>query len=686
MSRRLRAALVFGLLACPLAGSAQQTPTFRSGVEYVEVDAIVTDERGQFVRGLTKDDFQVLEDGKRQTVSDFTLIDIPVERFDKPLYAAQSIEPDVRSNDRPFEGRVYVMIIDDLHTAFSNTAHAKAAARLFIQQRFGANDIMAVRHTAGGDQGNQEFTNSKRLLLAAVDRTQGRALATTTTNRTLQYRRTAGDSFDDPEDAERARNAQSTLRLLRDVADWFQTIRGRRKAILLVSEGIDYDITQVTSGGNPAVGGLQPLYAGDVLDATREAVDAAMRANVSIFGIDPRGLVLADTDVTISDPVFSPSSYFNDARLAADSLRVLSDETGGFATVSRNDLAGAFDDIVADNSSYYVLAYYPPSDKRDGKFHKVEVRVTRPGLNVRSRRGYLSPKGKAPAEPVPSATGPSPEMRDALNSPLPMGGVAMAVSLAPFKGTAPNASVLFTAEISGRNVSFVKDNTLEFSYVAIDPAGKVQGGNNNRVKWNLKPETEARAKEGGFRLVNRIDLPPGRYQMRIASHDLGGGAVGSVLYDLEVPDFYKLPFSMSGVVLTSLSNGSLVTLKSDEQIQQVLPAPPVADRVFSQDDEIGLFAEVYDNAGASPHTVDISTVITADDGKVVFKTEEERSSSEIQGARGGYGYSARVPLGDVPPGSYVLTVEARSRLAGTTPATRQVPIRVTAPAAPAGER
>lgn len=680
MGRRLRVALILGSLAVPLAGSAQQTPTFRSGVEYVEVDAIVTDGAGQFVRDLTKDDFQVLEDGKSQTISDFTLIDIPVERFDKPLYAPQPIEPDVRSNDRPFDGRVYVMLIDDLHIAFGSTARVKAAARLFIQQRLGANDVMAVLHTAGGDRTSQEFTNSKRRLLAAVDGTQGRALATTTSNRTVQYRRTAGDSADDPEDAERARNAQTSLGLLREVADWFQTVRGRRKAILFVSEGIDYDISQVIGSGSGS--GLGPLYSGAVLDATREAVDAAMRSNVSIFGIDPQGLVVPDTDVTITDPVFSPASYATDARLSADSLKTLSDETGGFATVGRNDLAGAFDRIVADNSSYYVLAYYPLSDRRDGRFHKFDVRVNRPGLTVRARRGYLSPKGKAPAAPVATATGPSLELRDALNSPLPVAGLAMAVSLAPFKGTAANASVFFTAEFRGRNISFVKDNTLEFSYLAIDPGGKIRGGRNERVKWNLRPDTKVRAEEGGFRLLNRIDLPPGRYQVRIGSRDLEGGAVGAVTYDLDVPDFYKLPFSISGVVLTSLANGAIVTLKPDEQMAQVLPAPPVAGRAFAQDDEIALFAEVYDNAAGSPHTVDIATTITADDGKVVFKTGEERSSKEIADARGGYGYSARVPLNDILPGSYILTVEARSRLRDAPAATRQVPITVTASATP----
>ena len=100
-----------------------QTPTFKAEVEYVEVDALVTDAQGQFIRDLTKDDFQVFEDGQRQTISTFTLVDLPIEKLDRPLFAEAPIEPDVKSNERPFDGRVYVAILDDLHTDAHRTAN-----------------------------------------------------------------------------------------------------------------------------------------------------------------------------------------------------------------------------------------------------------------------------------------------------------------------------------------------------------------------------------------------------------------------------------------------------------------------------------------------------------------------------------------------------------------------------------
>ena len=105
-------------------------------------------------------------------------------------------------------------------------------------------------------------------------------------------------------------------------------------------------------------------------------------------------------------------------------------------------------------------------------------------------------------------------------------------------------------------------------------------------------------------------------------------------------------------------------------------AAPVAIRTFPANDELRLFAEIYDNAGNTPHKVDITATVTTDEGKVMFKNEETRDSSELQGAKGGFGYTARVPLSDIAPGLYVLRVEAKSRLGQGEGAGRDVMIRI----------
>jgi VWFA-related protein len=695
MKRRVRLAALFAFLTGTALGAGQnpppganqppppQGPTFRVRVDYVEVDVVVTDRQGNLVRDLKKEDFQVLEDGKAQTISAFSLVDIPIERADRPLYQADPIEPDVRSNEQPFEGRVYVMVIDDYHTNFGRTQRVKAAAKQFIERRLAANDLMAIVHTFGPADANQEFTSNKRLLLAAVDRTQGRKLRSATANRTAEYYRTrdmrqSGDVINDPEDAERAFNARSTLDTLRQVAEWFSSVRGRRKTILFISEGIDYDIHDVI-----AQTGSTHHGASMVLDSTRDAIAAATRANVSIYGIDPRGLTdLGDETIEIGSFPDDTStgigigSMYNELRLAQDSLRVLSDETGGFAVVNRNDFSTAYDRIVHDNSSYYVLAYYPP-DPRPGRLHKIDVRVTRPGLTVRARRAHLTPKKAEPAR-VNAKDTRSPEIREVLDSPLPVSGLGMSVFAAPFKGTPPNASVVLGVELRGRDLRMAQNDQLQVSYIAIDAQGKVRAGNTDALTMNLKPETKTRIGEHGVRMLSRIEIPPGRYQLRVAAHD-GGGAVGSVLYDLTVPDFLKAPIGMSGIALTSASSSLRPTVRPDEQLRAVLPASPVANRVFPQNDEIALFAEVYDNSASTPHKVDITTTITTDEGKVMFKADEERDSSDLGGRSGGYGFTAKIPLRDLAPRSYVLTVAARSRVSPNPSVERQVRITVTDP-------
>jgi hypothetical protein len=205
----------------------------------------------------------------------------------------------------------------------------------------------------------------------------------------------------------------------------------------------------------------------------------------------------------------------------------------------------------------------------------------------------------------------------------------------------------------------------------------VRGGTTEAVSLNVGADMKNRIAQEGLRLLNRIDLPPGRYQLHLATEDASGRSFGSVSYDLEVPDFTKGPLAMSGLVLTSAAASARPTVRPDELLRQVLPASPVAARAFPQNDQIALFAEVYDNEAASPHKVDIMASVAAADGHVVFKTDETRDSSDIQGRRGGYLFGTRLSMKELTPGPYVVTVSAKSRLGDQAMAVRQVPFSVT---------
>ena len=696
MMRTVRVAAVMMLLAGSVLSAGQapagqapagaQTPTFRIAVDNVEVDVLVTDAKGDYVRDLKKEDFQIFEDGKPQALSNFVSVDIPVERSEQALFTKQLVEPDVKSNEQPFGGRVYVMVLDSAHTLPQNTNLMRAAARKFITDKVGSNDLVAVvsaRGAAGGDDYGQEFTNNKRLLIAAVDKFRGTEPRSATLNKiddvinTSAQRaaaRSAGVAPDDPKDIdvqEREYNARAVIDELTAVADWFSVVHGRKKSILYFSEGISYDIHDVfANGGNNAAATIQIRM--------QELVRAATKANASIYAIDPRGLQgMSDASIelqSVPEAGLDERGLQNESRLARESLQAFAGETGGFAVVNTNRIANAFDRIVEENSSYYVLAYYPPNPKRDGKYHNINVRVARPGVNVRFRRGYANATGK-PAAPVKGEV--SPELLEALKSPIPISGLGMKVFAAPFKGVAPNASVLMGVELRGRDLATAANGKIDLAFSAVDAKGKMKASSHDTLTLNLRPETRTKVEQSGIRLLNRMEVPPGRYQLRVAAYDASGGAVGSVLYDLDVPDFSKMRVAMSGLVITSATAGAVVTARPDAELRTLLPGPPSAARTFAQNDQLAIFADVYDNDVTPVHKVDIAMSLTADEGRVVFKNDEEHTTADLGGKPGGFGFGTTLSLSDFDPGLYVLKVEARSRLGTDVMASREVQIRIT---------
>jgi hypothetical protein len=433
--------------------------------------------------------------------------------------------------------------------------------------------------------------------------------------------------------------------------------------MLLVGEGVDYDIFAAT--------GLQGSTASSVMLDTHDAIAAATRGNVSIYTIDPRGLSTGDEDLIGQASTFplqgaGLNTMLNELRLSQDSLRVLAENTGGFAAVNQNDFNGAFDRIVAENSSYYLMGFYSSNDRRSGRFRKLEVRVKRPGLRVaRSRSGYYEARGKRPKDTAAPAAGLPPAVAESLASPLPVAGVPMKVFAAAYKGVAPNAAVALAVELDANAFDFVEQGgqfleEVTVATMASDSRGKTFPSDRATMKLTLKPDTFARVKASGIRVVGQINLPPGRYQLRIAAGNKAGKS-GSVLYDLDVPDFYKDAFTMSGVSLTSARSTQGPTLKTKDPLGDFLPGPPVAVREFAAGDTMALFAEFYENAGNAPaHVVDLIAELRGEDGAVVRESREERQSAEVRGG-GGYGFATRLPLEGLRPGIYVLHVEGKSR-------------------------
>jgi len=473
------------------------------------------------------------------------------------------------------------------------------------------------------------------------------------------------------------------------VSDYLAAVRGRRKAVLLLSEGVDFPMTDMSGHDN----------SNEVTHLLQEAVTAAARANVNFFTIDPRGLVgiteefiaMAGTGVAgglsgagaNNNPLATPDQLLTELRMSEDTLRTIAEQTGGFATLNTNSMTTAFERIVQANSKYYVLGYAPPSHPRDGRFHKIEVRMKQPGLKVSARQGYASPaRGKTPEQQKRDeearlarearkggTDATSQPLRDALNYPMEEAGLEFSVQAAPFRGAAAKeASVAMALEIDGSKLQFVQQpdglfaDKVEVAFFSLNAQGKAQSGTRSVLNLTLRPETLQRVKAGGMRANQRISLAPGRYQLRIGAREEASKRVGSVFYDLQVPDFSKDPLMLSGLLLSSPSTDQTPTAQKDPMVEKLLPGPPTSRREFLRTDTIALAAEICDNSSSrQPRQIDTTVRLLAESGQDAFVAHDSLTNGGDTNKWDTYVFTKQVPLQNVAPGRYLLRVEAAVR-------------------------
>jgi VWFA-related protein len=684
LSRLGIAVLVCACAAHALRAQAPQQPTFRVQVEAIEIDASVTDARGNVVTDLTKDDFDIFEEGKPQTITSFALVNLPRVRAERPLFAGTVIDPDVQSNNSG-EGRLYVIALDQVRG--EQILRTRRFVRRFIEQYFGPNDLGAVVFLGRADHSKaQGLTNNPRLLLQSVDAFSGGFSDQPSAGATPAIQSGAGSTGTTPgpppatdaNNLERNINLREAMSSFRQVVEYMATVHGRRKALLLFSTGYPAEIYRVID------------YRGGTLNLAEEdmhrAITAATRNNVVVYPIDPRGLTedggLAESE---TGPSTDPGERL-DASMARlerrQSLVAIANATGGFALSNSNSFENAFERIVQENSSYYVLGFSSTNDRRDGRFRKLDVRVKRPGLLVRGRTGYMAPlRNEKPSDPPKPSTNVSLPVADALRSTVATNGLPMRVFAAPFKGADKNATVVMAVEVDGPQLGLIEKDgvhagAFEVSYFSIDMRNKVYPGQTQTARLTLRPETYQQVMTSGMRMLLETSLAPGRYQMRVAAGN-GGSKAGSVVYDIDVPDFSKTPLRLSGVTLGSDATSRIGTMNAKNGFASTIPGNVSATRDFAAGDVLGLYVEAYENLQkTTSHTVSFTAELRAEGGTAVRKVSEDRSSNELQGKRGGYGFSAQLPLKDVAAGIYVIHVEARANTADRPTVSRDIQIRV----------
>ena len=382
-----------------------QKPTFRQLIDLVTTDVIVRDGNGQFVADLTKEEFVVLEDGVEQEIASVSLVHggrtFNLQAPPPPPPQEGIILPAARpTNDAA--GRIFLFFVDDLHMNFRDTPRIRQLFEKMNKTLLHDGDMFGIVST-GTSSLAIDLTYDRKRMDEAIKKISGSALK-------------PSELIEGPQgpngNSELRYRAHVAFATAYDIVNNLSKVQNRRKAVIYVSNGYDFNPFEGARFGDPNIVGMKNTYYdrieydpftrqnnqfadADLARELSELTRAANRANATFYTIDPRGLV-AGSDI---DEQVDPTEWNNHVRKTQDSLRVIADETGGFAVVNQNDFDKALKRIDAESSDYYVLGYYSSNPDPLKRTRKIEVRAKRSGLDIWARKSYSL---KPPPEPKAS--------------------------------------------------------------------------------------------------------------------------------------------------------------------------------------------------------------------------------------------------------------------------------------------
>jgi VWFA-related protein len=396
----------------PVAGI--QKPNFTVRVELVTTDVIVRDSKGQFVPDLAKNEFEVYEDGVKQDI-----VSMDLNRGGRhtnlvappPVAAEEGILIPVSHAPADTAGRILIFFIDDLHLEFRNTARIRKLLEDMQKTLIHDGDMFAIQ-TTGPSSVAVDLTYDTKRFAESIKRISGSELKPSEIIN-------GPESADGPSEVRyRAHVAFSTVN---DLLTTLDQVRNRRKALIYVSDGYDFNpfeqsrqgedpngiyegrtgVNRADTQGDPWAQQGQQFADADLVHELADLTRTANRANVTMYTIDPRGLV-GGSDL---DEQVDPTEWNDYLHKSQDSLRVLAEQTGGIAVVNQNNFTKSLQQIDAETSDYYMLGYYSKNPDPMKRYRAIEVKVTRPSMTVQARKGYQLKRSPKAGTPPPAAGG-----------------------------------------------------------------------------------------------------------------------------------------------------------------------------------------------------------------------------------------------------------------------------------------
>jgi VWFA-related protein len=645
----------------PGTGDAQQEqqPIFRTGINFVRVDAIVTDRQGNPVTDLEASDFEVFENGQPQTVESFRLVNIDGAADGTPPRQIRS-RFDVETEAAREDVRVVAILLDDYHVRLGASMRIREPLMRFVQQQLSPNDLVAVMYPLTA-LSELDFTRNHDAIASAISRFEGRKFNYEPRNQFEERY-----AYYPAATVERIRN-QVTLSALQALVIHLGGLREGRKAVILVSEGFSNTlppqlrdpIAAMPGIGNPRRGmpGGQTdpreettdfFAQTDMLSDLREVWDAANRANTAIYALDPRGLAGFEFDITEGVGMRTDRQYLD---ASMDTLRTLADQTDGRAIVNRNDLDTGLKQILRDTSTYYLLGYSSTEAPSDGKFHEIRVRVNRPGVQVRARKGYWALTAEETARVLaPPKPGPSPEVQAALTSIIePPRGRTVRTWVGTERGENGQTRVTFVWEPvapgpGGPNVEQATRVSLTASGSEGHPyfRGPVPGpGEDEEGSTGSGSATAER--RGPSKVA--FEARPGSLQLRVSVEGERGGVIDTDVREITVPDFTGTGLAVSTpVIFRARTAADLRRIRGEPD-----PVPEVS-RDFRRTERLLIRFEAYGPGGAGPQ-------VTA---RLLNRQGDGMTDVPVQGPpAAGEPHVIDLPLAGLPPGEYLLEIAAR---------------------------
>ena len=665
--------------------------TLKVNSDLVLTNVVVRDKTGAVVQGLTAQDFTIEENGKPQEITSFDF-----ENVDRaaPLNEAtiNGKSPNgilgnmnrIATSEQLHNHRLIVMFFDITSMQPEDLERAQDAARNYIAKQMQPADLAAVVSLDSSLSLDQDFTTSKELLLKAVNAysgTEGSGFELGATSTTNQVEDTS--SFTPDETEYNDVNTDRELFAIGDIAHSLAYIN-EKKSLLYFSGGIQRD-------------GIENQA------SLHTAVNAAVRANLSIYSVDARGLQAISPLGDASTGSLRGSGGYNGAALqnnldsnfnTQEVMATLSSDTGGKAFFDSNDFSPAFERIQQDTSAYYVIGFRSTNTKRDGSYRRLTIKLNRAGLKLEYRPGYYAPADFQHSTREDRER----ELQEQLASDLPATDVELYLQAYYFRGDNGTGAGRYYVPVSlivpGSQIPFIKGGdrskaTLDIIGEVKNTAGQDIADIRQTVKLAVDQSQEVSRKN--IQYSTGFSLPLGKYHLKFVVRENETGRMGSFETDINLPDLKKMPLKLSSVVLASQRQPATKKDATDPLSNGGFTWIPNVAHVFRTDQHLYLLYEVYDpdapkvartsadadRPGArSPEgttaPIQVLTSIEFLEGtSKVFETPPVQATALNVPNRNAVAFAFDIPLNRLKPGVYICQVNIIDDTGGTFSFPRQ---------------